>query len=85
MTVVGIVKLHEMLKNGEITSDDLIKESLIKSHKLNETGNAFVTIIDDAKSNEVTDNLLSGIPYGIKDNYSTKGILSTGSSNTLKD
>ena len=85
MTELGIVKLHEMLKNGEITSDDLIKESLIKSHKLNETGNAFVTIIDDAKSNEVTDNLLSGIPYGIKDNYSTKGILSTGSSNTLKD
>ena len=34
---------------------------------------------------EGTDNLLSGIPYGLKDNYSTKGILSTGSSNTLKD
>ena len=33
----------------------------------------------------MTDNLLSGIPYGVKDNYSTKGILSTGSSNTLKD
>lgn len=40
--------------------------------------------MDDTKV-EVNDNLLSGIPYGIKDNYSTKGILSTGSSNTLKD
>lgn len=40
--------------------------------------------MDDNKV-EVNDNLLSGIPYGIKDNYSTKGILSTGSSNTLKD
>ena len=85
MTELGIVKLHEKLVNKEITSEDLVKESLAKSHKLNETCNAFVTIIDDAKEAEVTDNLLSGIPYGIKDNYSTKGILSTGSSNTLKD
>lgn len=85
MTELGIVKLHEKLINKEITSEDLVKESLAKSHKLNETCNAFVTIIDDAKEADVTDNLLSGIPYGIKDNYSTKGILSTGSSNTLKD
>lgn len=85
MTELGIVKLHEKLINKEITSEELVKESLDKSHKLNETCNAFVTIIDDAKEVEVTDNLLSGIPYGIKDNYSTKGILSTGSSNTLKD
>ena len=30
MTELGIVKLHEMLKNNEITSKDLIKESLEK-------------------------------------------------------
>ena len=85
MTELGIEKLHEMLINGEVTSADLIKESLAKSHALNKTCNAFVTIIDDAKPSEVTADLLSGIPYGIKDNYSTKDILSTGSSNTLKD
>ncbi len=85
MTELGIVKLHEMLKNNEITSKDLIKESLEKSHKLNEKCNAFVTILDDAVESNITDNLLSGIPYGIKDNYSTKDILTTGSSNTLKD
>ena len=85
MTEFGIVKLHEMLKNGEITSRDLINESLKKSHELNEKCNAFVTIMDDVKEEDVTDDLLSGIPYGIKDNYSTKDILSTGSSNTLKD
>ena len=81
----SIKELHEALKNGEVTSKDLIKESLEKSHKLQEKCNAFVTILDDAKETEVTDSLLSGIPYGIKDNYSTKGILSTGSSNTLRD
>ena len=80
-----ITELHELLKNGEVTSKELIKESLEKSYKLQNECNAFVTILDDAKPEEVTDNLLSGIPYGIKDNYSTKGILTTGSSNTLKD
>ena len=80
-----IRELHEDLKNGVVTSDELVSESLKKSHEIQEKYNAFVTILDDAKGSSVTDNLLSGIPYGIKDNYSTKDILSTGSSNTLKD
>lgn len=80
----GIIKLHEMLKNNETTVEELVNDSLKKVHELQEKCNAFVTIMDDNKV-EVNDNLLSGIPYGIKDNYSTKGILSTGSSNTLKD
>lgn len=80
----GIIKLYEMLKNNETTVEELVNDSLKKAHELQEKCNAFVTIMDDTKV-EVNDNLLSGIPYGIKDNYSTKGILSTGSSNTLKD
>ncbi len=81
----SIEELHELLKSGEVTSEELIKESLERSHEIQEKCNSFVTILDDAAPLEVTDNLLSGIPYGVKDNYSTKGILSTGSSNTLKD
>lgn len=81
----SIEKLHELLVNKEVSSDELVKESLELSHKVQEKCNAFVTILDDAKGEEVTDNLLSGIPYGVKDNYSTANILSTGSSNTLKD
>ena len=80
-----IKEIHEALVKGEVTSEELVKEALAKSHEVQEECNAFVTILDDAKGTKVTDNLLSGIPYGIKDNYSTKGILSTGSSNTLKD
>ena len=80
-----IEELHELLKKDEVTSEELVKESLKASHEIQEKYNAFVTILDDAKGGVVTDDLLSGIPYGIKDNYSTKGILSTGSSNTLKD
>ena len=81
----SIEELHELLKSGKVTSDELVKESLERSHEVQEKCNAFVTILDDASGVEVTDHLLSGIPYGVKDNYSTKGILSTGSSNTLKD
>ena len=81
----SIEELHSLLKEGKVTSKELIEESLELSHKLQDKCNAFVTILDDAKEVEVTDNLLSGIPFGVKDNYSTKGVLSTGSSNTLKD
>ncbi len=81
----SIEELHKLLKEGKVTSEELVKESLEKSHEIQEKCNAFVSILDDAKGGEVTDNLLSGIPYGVKDNYSTKDILSTGSSNTLKD
>ena len=82
---LGIEELHKLLKEGKVTSKELIEESLKLSHEVQEKCNAFVTILDDAKDVEVTNNLLSGIPFGVKDNYSTKGILSTGSSNTLKD
>ena len=81
----SIEELHCLLINNEVTSEELVKEALELSHKIQDKCNAFVTILDDAKEAQVNDNLLSGIPYGIKDNYSTKNILSTGSSNTLKD
>ena len=80
---LDIKKLHEMLIKGEITSEELVSESLEKSKEIEDKCNAFALILDDAKGSKVTDNLLSGIPYGIKDNYSTKDIESCASSNTL--
>lgn len=85
MITKSIKELHEDLLNEKVTSKELIDESLEKCHSIQEKTNAFVTIINDAKETKVTDELVSGIPYGIKDNFSTKDILSTGSSNTLKD
>lgn len=81
----SIEELHEDLKSGRVTSKELIKEAVDKSHVAQKEYNAFVTIVDDAKETQVTNDLLSGIPYVIKDLYSTKGILTTGSSNTLRD
>ena len=82
---LSIEELHQKLINNEITSQELVEESLKLSKELQESCNAFDYILDNPKIYEVNDNLLSGIPYGVKANYSTKGILSTGSSNTLKD
>ena len=65
----SIEELHELLKSGEVTSKELIEESVKLSHEVEDKYNAFVTILDEAKETEVTDNLLSGIPYGLKDNY----------------
>ena len=81
----GIVELHEELISKKTTSKELVKESLKKAHECQDKTNSFVTIIDDAKDEKVTDDLLSGIPCGVKDIFSTKDVLSTGSSNTLKD
>lgn len=81
----SIEEIHEALLKQEITSKDLIAESLKKSHELQDKCNAFALILDDAKTSNITDNILSGIPYGIKDNYSTKDELCTAGSNTLKD
>ncbi len=85
MTEKSIIELHELLKKGEITSEDLVKESLQKSHEINDKYHAFVTICDNVTPPITTDSLVSGIPFSVKDNYSTKDVLSTGSSNTLKN
>lgn len=44
----GIIEFHEMLKNKEVTSAELIKDSISNAYELQKKCNAFVTIIDDA-------------------------------------
>lgn len=80
-----IEELHENIINNNISVEDLVKESLDKCHEAQEKTNSFVTILDDAKVGKETSSMLYGIPCGVKDNFSTKDILTTGSSNTLKD
>ena len=54
----SILEIHEALVSKNVTSKELIQESLKKSHELQEKCNAFALILDDAKEVEVTDNLL---------------------------
>ena len=81
---LSIEELHDLLVNKKVTSKELIKESLTKTYELQEKCNAFSHIIDDALDTPITDNHLSGTPYGVKENSSSNDIESTGSSNTLK-
>ena len=71
--------LEEMMKNN----DGLVKEAVSKANEYQKDYNSFVTIIDNPSNDK--EGKLKGIPYSIKDNFSTKGILSTASSNILKD
>lgn len=81
----SLEEIHTALKEGKVTSNELAKEALKRAHASQEEINSFVTILDDVKESDVTDNVLSGIPCAIKDNLSTKGILTTASSNILSD
>ena len=84
MTEKFIDDIRNGLDSGTVTSDKLFEEAVNKAYKYQDVYNSFVTIMD--KKDEVCSNsILSGIPYALKDNISTKGILTTASSNILKD
>ena len=85
----NIIKLHNALLAGDITPLQLVKLAIDNAKKDN--NNAFEYIsekeaIDQASSLDPSkkNNLLWGIPYVLKDNFFTKGIPTTGSSNLLK-
>ena len=78
-----IIELKESFK-GEDDIKSLFNETIEKAKEGNKKYNAFVTITDEYNHKE-SDTLLNGIPYSLKDNFSTEGILTTGSSNLLKN
>lgn len=86
---LNIYEIHKALVNKEVTPLDLVKEALEKIKK--DTNNAFeyiyekeaIEIAEQLKEPEI-DNPLWGIPFAIKDNFSTKDIPTTGSSKLLE-
>ena len=85
----SIYEIHKALVNKKVTPLDLVKEALEKIKK--DTNNVFeyiyekeaIEIAKQLKEPEV-DNPLWGIPFVIKDNFSTKDIPTTGSSKLLE-
>lgn len=82
---LSVLELRKLLDNKEVTTLELFNNSRRLAMKLNEDYNNFVTILDKLEYNPNKNSLLNGIPYALKDNFSTKDILTTGSSNILKD
>ncbi len=87
---LSIEELHQLLLSKKVTPLELTKEALELCKE--DSNNCFETICEKealefaASLKEVEeDNLLWGIPFLAKDNFSTKGILTTGSSDILKD
>ena len=86
---LNIYEIHKALVNKEVTPLVLVKKALEKIK--NDTNNAFeyiyekeaIEIAKQLKEPEI-DNPLWGIPFAIKDNFSTKGIPTTGSSKLLE-
>jgi len=85
---LSIKEIHEALISGKVTPVELVQEALKRAKEDN--NNAFEYIcekealeqaskLDDTNKN----SLLWGIPYVLKDNFSTKDIPTCGSSNIL--
>lgn len=85
-----ITEIHQALLEGKVTPLELTKEALKRAKEDN--NNAFEYISEkealDAVNNlkdKDKNNLLWGIPFVLKDNFSTKDIPTTGSSNILNN
>ena len=86
----SLFEIHDAITRGEINPLDLVLEAIRKAK--NDTNNAFEYISEQEALKRVNeldpslkDNVFYGIPVVIKDNFSTKDIPTTGSSNLLKD
>lgn len=87
---LSITQLHDLYVNNKVTPL-IVVESIIKKIKTNKDNvmekDMFESALNTAKQLSLqpveVDNLLWGIPYLIKDNLSTKGVETTGSSNIL--
>ena len=80
----SILELREKLDKEEVSSEELFEEANKLAHYFQDDYNSFVTVLDKCRVRK-RDSKLFGIPYALKDNFSTSGILTTASSNILKD
>ncbi len=87
-----ITSLHDKLVHKEITVRQLVEATYDYIDKTEGKVNAFITLNKEAALKQADaldekgvdpDNLLSGIPLGIKDNIVTKGLKTTAASHIL--
>ncbi len=81
---LSIDELRTLLDEKKVTVEELFDETIKMAKDYQNDYNSFVTIVDKCSYKD-KDGILNGIPYSLKDNYSTSNILTTASSNILKD
>jgi aspartyl-tRNA(Asn)/glutamyl-tRNA(Gln) amidotransferase subunit A len=93
LTSLTVFEARERLRTGEVSSVELTRAFLDRIHQLNPQLNAFITVADeqalemarasDARIAAGDDTLLLGVPIGIKDLFTTRGMRTTGGSKIL--
>ena len=84
---LSILEIHNALIEKKVTPLELVREAIERSK--NDTNNAFEYIMEKealelaSQLVEPTEDLLWGIPFAIKDNYSTKNVPTSASSHSL--
>jgi aspartyl-tRNA(Asn)/glutamyl-tRNA(Gln) amidotransferase subunit A len=88
-----IVEASEGLRNKKFSSLELTKACLARIHERNSLLNAFITVCDESAIEEAKDadvmisrgegNMLTGIPFAVKDAICTKDVRSTASAKIL--
>ena len=87
-----IDQLHDLLVKKEISVEELTKETLKDIEEREAALGNFTTISEESALEQAraldakgvdAENVLSGIPVAVKDNISTKGILTTAASKML--
>ncbi|MFI3081668.1 Asp-tRNA(Asn)/Glu-tRNA(Gln) amidotransferase subunit GatA [Streptococcus suis] len=87
-----IDELHDLLVKKEISAVELTKATLEDIKSREGAVDAFLTITEDAALAQAAaldekgidaDNVMAGVPLAVKDNISTKGILTTAASKML--
>jgi len=90
VSMMTISEVSRLMRERKISPTELVEEAIQNSKRL-ENLNAYITFLEDEARTkaakltaEMPDNLedrpLYGIPYGLKDLYYTKDILTTGAS-----
>ena len=86
-----IVEFHQLMKENKINIQEYYNQLFEDAKKQQKRLNAFVTITQDQVNQQLKNfqfdesNLLSGVAFVAKDNYSTKGIKTTASSRMLEN
>lgn len=88
----SIDELHDLLVNKEVSALELTKATLEDIKEREETVDSFITVTQEEALAQAAaidekgidaDNVMSGIPLAVKDNISTKNILTTAASKML--